>query len=78
MSTSYTTKGDSQGNVLLPYKVCKTLLTQSVTDDPVVVVLQNTLGGDVIWTYNGPGSYIGSTLGLLNNKTIFFSSQTKH
>ena len=38
MSTSYTTKGDSQGNVLLPYKVCKALLTQDAKDDPVAVV----------------------------------------
>lgn len=28
MSTSYTAKGDENGNVLLPYKVCKVLLTQ--------------------------------------------------
>ena len=76
MSTSYTAKGDENGNVLLPYKVCKVLLTQYTKGDPVVVVLENTLG-NVEWIYNSIGNFIGRTNGLLNSRTIFTSSQTK-
>ena len=59
MATTYMVKGDSNGNILLPYKVYKALLTQSGTDDPVAVVLQNTLGGDVIWQRDNIGIYTG-------------------
>ncbi len=76
MSTSYTAKGDENGNVLLPYKVCKALLTQDAKDDPVAVVLENTLG-NVEWIYISIGNFIGRTNGLLNSRTIFTSSQTK-
>lgn len=48
MSTSYTTKGDENGNPLLPYKVYTALLTQTGTDAPVATVLENTLGGTPI------------------------------
>jgi hypothetical protein len=51
MTTTYTAKGDEQGNALLPYKVYKALLTQSGTDAPVATVLQNTLGGGNIYLY---------------------------
>lgn len=55
------------------YKVYTALLTQSGTDAPVAIVLENTLGGDVSWTRANPGDYIANTSGLLTlNKTGFF------
>jgi hypothetical protein len=39
---------------------------------PVVTVLENTLGGDIIWTYEGTGEYLGTLAGaFINNKTYF-------
>jgi len=46
------------------------LLTQTGTDAPVATVLENTLGGEVVWTYNGPGDYTGTLAGAFPaNKT---------
>jgi len=33
------------------------LLTQTGTDAPVATVLENSLGGTVVWSYNGVGAY---------------------
>ena len=40
-----------------PYKVYTALLTQSETDAPVATVLENTLGGEVVWSYMSEGFY---------------------
>lgn len=45
------------------YLVYTALLTQTGTDAPVATVLQNTLGGPVVWTYNDVGSYVGTLSG---------------
>jgi hypothetical protein len=48
------------------------LLTQTGTDAPVATVLENTLGGEVVWTYAAPGDYRGTLVGVFTaNKTIF-------
>lgn len=39
------------------YLVYTALLTQSGTDAPVATVLENTLGGTVVWSYEGTGTY---------------------
>lgn len=39
------------------------LLSQSATDAPIATVLENTLGGSVVWTYSGPGAYFGTLSG---------------
>ena len=39
------------------------LLTQSGTNAPVATVLENTLGGIVVWTRSGVGEYIGTLAG---------------
>lgn len=39
------------------YKVYTALLTQSGTDAPVAIVLQNTLGSSILWTYDAVGNY---------------------
>lgn len=38
-------------------KVYRALLTQSGTDAPTAVVLENTLGDTLVWTYEESGSY---------------------
>ncbi len=45
-------------------KVYRAMLTQSSTDAPTATVLENTLGGDVTWTYQATGLYRGITDGL--------------
>jgi len=50
------------------------LLTQYGTDDPIVVVLENTLGEDITWAREGVGFYIGNVPNniLTTNKTTVF------
>ena len=47
-----------------PYKVYTALLTQSGTNAPVATVLENTLGGDVVWSRHGVGVYSGTLSGV--------------
>ena len=57
--------GDSR-----PYKVYTALLNQSGTNAPVATVLENTLGGDIVWSYYTEGVYNGELLGAFTiNKT---------
>lgn len=51
---------------LRPYKVYTALLTQSGTSAPTAIVLENTLGGTVVWSYFNIGSYIGTLTGAFN------------
>jgi hypothetical protein len=53
-----------------PYKVYSALLSQSGTSAPTAIVLQNTLGGNIVWTREGVGVYKGTLAGaFLENKT---------
>lgn len=46
------------------------LLTQSGTNAPVATVLENSLGGTLVWTYEAQGSYLGTLNGAFTlNKT---------
>jgi len=52
------------------YLVYVALLSQDLTADPVAIVLQNTLGGTVVWTRDSIGYYIGTLSGAFPvNKT---------
>lgn len=54
-----------------PYKVYVALLTQSGTDDPTAIELKNTLGGNIVWTFDTNGSYFGTlTNAFTNNKSF--------
>lgn len=54
-----------------PYKVYTALLTQSGTSVPVATVLENTLGGTVVWTRTSNGIYVGTLAGVFTvNKTF--------
>lgn len=53
------------------YLVYTALLSQTGTDAPVATVLENTLAGTVVWTYDDVGSYIGTLAGVfIINKTV--------
>lgn len=51
-------------------KVYDARLTQTGTNAPTATVLENTLGGTLVWTRNLAGSYIGTLAGAFTvNKT---------
>ena len=52
----------SGGGSAPTYKVYTALLTQSGTNAPVATVLENTLGGDIVWTRLGVGTYQGELI----------------
>lgn len=54
-----------------PYKVYTALLTQSGTSAPVATVLENTLGGSVIWTRDDVGIYFGTLTGAFTAGKCF-------
>lgn len=56
------------------YKVYSALLTQENTDDPIATVLENTLGGELVWQRDAIGSYTGELAGaFLEGKTFAFT-----
>lgn len=55
------------------YLVYTALLSQSGTDAPVATVLQNTLGGTVVWARVSDGYYTGTLAGAFpTGRTICF------
>jgi hypothetical protein len=53
--------------------IYKALITQSGADAPTAIVLENTLGGEVVWTRADEGVYIGDLAGAFPiNKTLYF------
>jgi hypothetical protein len=54
------------------YKVYTALLTQTGTDAPVATVLENTLGGDIVWSYVEVGVYYGTLEGAFPYDRTFF------
>lgn len=55
------------------YKVYTALLTQSGTDAPVATVLENTLG-DIVWSREEEGVYVGVLNGaFIQDKTFLYS-----
>lgn len=49
------------------------LLTQSGTSAPVATVLENTLGGTVVWSYSGIGSYNATLAGAFTENKTFIN-----
>lgn len=59
------------------YLVYTALLSQSGTDDPVATVLENTLGGTVVWTRGSAGIYYGALSGVFTDgKTALMLAPT--
>lgn len=56
---------DAAGTLALDngVKVYRAVLTQSGTDAPTATVLENTLGGTVVWTRDNPGRYVATLVG---------------
>lgn len=52
------------------YKVYTALITQILTDAPTAIVLENTLGGTVTFSYTSVGTYVATLTGaFVLNKT---------
>ena len=61
------------------YKVYTALLTQEGELDPTAIILENTLGGDVAWTYDLAGQYKGTLIGAFpENKTALFITDSTY
>ena len=59
-------------------KVYRALLTQTGTDAPVATVLENTLGGEVVWSYTNVGDYLATLSGAFTaNKTFVLLTNGK-
>lgn len=52
-------------------KVYKALLTQEGTSAPVATVLENTLGGPIVWTRLNTGGYLGTLTGAFLVDKVF-------
>ena len=55
------------------YLVYTALLTQTGTDAPVATVLENTLGGAVVWSYIDAGNYYATLSGAFTANKTFIS-----
>lgn len=57
------------------YRIYRALLTQTGTNAPTAVVLENTIG-NIVWSYDSPGVYYGTLTGAFPaNKTFVTYSQ---
>lgn len=56
-------------------KIYRALITQSTNSDPVAVVLENTLGGAIVWTRTQAGFYLGTLAGAFTLDKTFFMAQ---
>jgi hypothetical protein len=70
-SSSKKVKYSTIKNDIRPYKVYVALLTQAGTDAPVATVLENTLGGTVVWTRSDAGVYIGTLASAFTENKTF-------
>jgi hypothetical protein len=63
-------------NTNAPYKVWRGLITQTGTDEPTAIVLENTLSGDLTWSYSSAGVYVATLVGEFTaDKTFIFTGQ---
>ena len=67
------TWGQVQAVAARPYKVYTALLSQTGTDAPIATVLENTLGGTLVWARSSAGIYSGSLLNAFNLSKTFLS-----
>lgn len=69
-TVKYVDGGDIGGTSYLKYVA---LLSQTGTNAPVATVLENTLGGAVVFSYEEEGAYIGTlAAAFTENKIVFF------
>ena len=79
LSTELVTKGQLDA-AARPYKVYTALLTQTGTSAPTAIVLENTLGGTLVWSRNSTGQYYGTLSGAFpaNKVAILATSGSIH
>lgn len=66
--------GSISGNIR-PYKVYSALFSQSGTNDPTVTVLENELGGEIVWTRQDVGIYRATLVGAFPlGKTVIINN----
>ena len=71
IETRIETLENTPTTVAASYKVYTALLTQVGTDAPTAVVMENTLGGTVTFSYTSTGIYTANLLGVFTaNKTV--------
>jgi hypothetical protein len=70
--TIYGQQAKKGGGPTIEPKVYKALISQSGASAPVATVLKNTIG-DIVWSYDGAGAYIGTLVGAFpEGKTLLF------
>ena len=66
---------DAMFDSRLPYKVYTALLTQTGTNAPTAIVLENTLGGTIVWSRETQGQYVGTLANAFSlDCTIVFAT----
>lgn len=65
------------GGATPQYKVYTALLSQSGTNDPVAVVLENTLGQTITWSYNGTGNFITNDITGATSENLWINISKK-
>ena len=69
------TSGDVRSMKNVRYKkTYKALLTQTGTNAPTAVVLENTIG-NIVWTRAGTGSYVGTLTGVFTVGSTYIDNQ---
>lgn len=61
--------------IQLGVKTYRALLTQATNNAPTAVVLENSLGGTVVWSRNAAGIYFGTLIGAFPVNKVFFLTQ---
>ena len=56
------------------YAVYSALISQTSTDAPTAIVLENTLGGTVSWSYDSEGHYSGTLTGAFTTGKTFITT----
>jgi hypothetical protein len=63
--------GEQIDNGVRPYKVYTALLNQAGTNAPVATIMENQIG-NIIWSYEGTGLYLGSNALLNTSNSVVF------
>ena len=61
-----------------PYKVYTALIKQTAANAPVATVLENNLGGTIVWTRSETGVYIGTLIGAFPLGKTFVSCSSQY
>lgn len=68
----------SQLDAVKPYKVYSALIKQTAANAPIITVLENNLGGTIVWTRSETGVYIGTLTGAFPLGKTFVSCSSQY